>query len=118
MSGNLHGNLLGDLPTALPEELFTTLAGSGAGAGDVRIERIVSTGHASPEGFWYDQDGAEFVLLVEGSAGVQMEGGDVRTLAPGDWLVIPPHARHRVAWTAPDRPTVWLAVHYRNGGEG
>lgn len=106
----MSGSLLRDLPTALPEELFTTLAE----AGDVRIERIVSTGHASPEGFWYDQEWAEFVLLVEGAAGLEMEGGEVRTLAPGDWLVIPPHARHRVAWTDPGRPTVWLAVHYRS----
>lgn len=106
----MSGSLLRDLPTALPDELFTTLAG----AGDVRIERIVSTGHASPAGFWYDQDWAEFVLLVEGSAGLEIEGAEVRTLAPGDWLVIPPHARHRVAWTDPDRPTVWLAVHYRS----
>jgi cupin 2 domain-containing protein len=106
----MSGSLLRDLPTALPDELLTTLAA----AGDVRIERIVSTGHASPAGFWYDQDWAEFVLLVEGSAGLEMEGAEVRTLAPGDWLVIPPHARHRVAWTDPDRPTVWLAVHYRS----
>lgn len=109
----MSGNLLRDLPTALPEELFTTLAEAGAEAGDMRVERIVSTGHASPQGFWYDQEGVEFVLLVAGSAGLEMEGEAVRTLAPGDWLVIPPHARHRVAWTDPDRPTVWLAVHYR-----
>jgi len=106
----MSGNLLKDLPASLPEELFTVLAE----AGGVRVERIVSTGHASPAGFWYDQDLAEFVLLVEGAAGLELEGEPVRTLNPGDWLVIPAHARHRVAWTAPDRPTVWLAVHYRS----
>jgi hypothetical protein len=31
------------------DELFTTLLNTG----NVRIERIVSHGHASPEGFWY-----------------------------------------------------------------
>ncbi|WP_448188605.1 cupin domain-containing protein [Azospirillum sp. sgz301742] len=108
----MSGNLLRGLPASLPEELFTTLAEGGAEGGDVRIERIVSTGHASPAGFWYDQEGAEFVLLIEGSAGLELEGAEVRTLAPGDWLVIAPHVRHRVAWTDPDRPTVWLAVHY------
>lgn len=45
------GNLFADLPADLPDELFQTLAGSG----DVRVERIVSRGHRSPEGFWYDQ---------------------------------------------------------------
>jgi len=105
----MSGNLLDALPAGLPDELFTVLAE----ADGVRVERIVSTGQASPEGYWYDQDWAEFVLLVAGSAGLEMEGEAVRALAPGDWLVIPAHARHRVAWTDPDRPTVWLAVHYR-----
>lgn len=105
----MSGTLLDALPASLPDELFTTLAQ----ADGVRIERIVSTGQASPQGFWYDQEWAEFVLLVAGSAGLEMEGAAVRTLGPGDWAVIPAHARHRVAWTDPDRPTVWLAVHYR-----
>lgn len=109
MSGNLLAALPADLPPDLPDELFTTLAE----ADGVRIERIVSTGQASPEGFWYDQEWAEFVLLLAGSAGLEMQGEAVRTLAPGDWLVIPAHAKHRVAWTDAERPTVWLAVHYR-----
>lgn len=109
MSGNLLKELPASLPANMGEELFTVLAE----ADGVRVERIVSTGQASPEGFWYDQEWAEFVLLVEGAAGLEMAGEPVRTLAPGDWLVIPAHARHRVVWTAPDRPTVWLAVHYR-----
>lgn len=105
----MSGNLLDSLPVDLPEELFTVLAE----ADGVRVERIVSNGQASPEGFWYDQEWAELVLLVAGAAGLEMEGEAVRVLVPGDWLVIPAHARHRVAWTDPDRPTVWLAVHYR-----
>ncbi|HYG89988.1 MAG TPA: cupin [Azospirillum sp.] len=106
----MSDNLLKGLPTDLPDELITTLAE----ADGVRIESIVSTGHGSPEGFWYDQDWAEFVLLVAGSAGLEIEGEPIRTLALGDWLVIPSHVRHRVAWTDPARPTVWLAVHYRS----
>ena len=43
-------NLFADLPAHLPAELATTLLE----ADDVRVERIVSHGHASPEGFWYD----------------------------------------------------------------
>jgi cupin 2 domain-containing protein len=78
----------------------------------VRIERIASTGQASPPGFWYDQAWTEWVILLAGSAGLLIEGEDApRILAPGDYLEIPPHARHRVEWTAVDRPTVWLAVH-------
>ncbi len=102
------GRLLDDLPSGpLPDELFTTLAA----APGVRIERILSTGQASPEGFWYDQAWDEFVLLVQGAARLQIDGEGERTLGPGDWAMIPARKRHRVAWTDPDAPTVWLAVH-------
>lgn len=77
----------------------------------VRIERIISTGPASPPDHWYDQAWDEWVLLVEGSAGLEIAGEGERRLDRGDHLLIPAGTRHRVAWTDPDRPTVWLAVH-------
>jgi cupin 2 domain-containing protein len=91
--------------------LFTQLAT----ARGVRFERIVSTGQSSPDGFWYDQEEDEFVLVLQGGACLHIagdEGGPMqeRRLGPGDWLLIPAHVRHRVAWTDPARPTVWLAV--------
>jgi cupin 2 domain-containing protein len=93
----------------LPEELLTELLV----APGLRIARIVSTGQASPPGSWYDQDRAEWVLVLAGSAGLLLEGEDrPRALGPGDHLLIPAGARHRVEWTDPGRPTVWLAVHY------
>ena len=102
------GDLLRELPDELPEELAETLVESGA----VRIERIVSTGHASAEDFWYDQPEREFVLVVQGRARLEFEGGDPLELEAGGWVEIAAHRRHRVAWTAPDEPTVWLAVHF------
>jgi cupin 2 domain-containing protein len=102
-------NLEDGIPAALPHELVTTLVQ----AEGVRIERVVSRGHASPPGFWYDQAEDEFVLLVEGEAGLELEGQPEVRLRRGDWLVLPAHARHRVAWTAPDRDTLWLCVFYR-----
>jgi len=81
---------------------------------NVRIERIVSTGQASPPGFWYDQDETEWVVLLSGGAGLRFDGeSEVLELKPGDYLHIPAHARHRVEWTHPGEPTVWLAVHIR-----
>jgi cupin 2 domain-containing protein len=103
-------NLFADLPANLPEELFTTLLQ----APGTRIERIVSHGHQSPDGFWYDQPESEWVLVLQGTAKIEFEGGIIQ-LGPGDHLNIPAHRKHRVAWTAPDEPTIWLAVHY--GGE-
>jgi cupin 2 domain-containing protein len=103
-------NLLRDLPDASAAEQATTLLANGT----LRIERIVSHGQASPPGFWYDQDWAEWVILLTGSAGLLFEGEtQPRSLRPGDYLHIPAHARHRVAWTDATHATVWLAVHYR-----
>jgi cupin 2 domain-containing protein len=102
------GNLFSAVPARLDEEETTVLAEWPG----VRIERIVSTGHASPPGFWYDQDSTEWVVVLTGSAGLRIEGeAAARILGPGAYLEIPPHVRHRVEWTAADRPTVWLAVH-------
>ncbi len=77
----------------------------------VRLERIVSHGQASPEGFWYDQTQAEWVLVLSGAARLALEDDpDELTLGPGDAIFLPPHCRHRVTWTDPAQPTVWLAL--------
>jgi cupin 2 domain-containing protein len=102
-------NLFADLPAHLPEELFEVLAR----APGVVLERIVSLGHATPAGQWYDQDTNEWIVLLRGAAGLRFEDEpEPRVLNPGDWLDIPAHRRHRVEWTAPDEPTIWLALHY------
>lgn len=101
-------NLFADIPQTLPQELFQTLAESD----HVRIEKIISHGHASPEGFWFDQDQAELVILLRGVARLRLEGDNPVEMKPGDFIRIPAHRRHRVEWTTPDEPSVWLAVHY------
>ena len=107
------GNLLASLPQGFAEEQTIDLLANA----NIRIERIVSTGQASPPGFWYDQAWAEWVLVLTGSAGVLIDGEtEPRVLRPGDYLLIPAHRRHRVAWTEAARPTVWLAVHFRAAG--
>jgi len=103
------GSLFKDIPAELPEELIESLCSTEY----VKIERIVSKGHASPEGFWYDQDWNEFVLVVQGSAGLQIEGQDeIVALNAGDYLNIGSHVRHRVEWTDSACETIWLAVYY------
>ncbi len=100
-------NVFADLPAAsAAEELTDLLARPG-----LRIERIVSTGQASPPGFWYDQAHDEWVILLSGAAGLAIEGEAERRLAPGDYVSLPAHTRHRVTWTDASQPTVWLAVH-------
>ncbi len=102
-------NLLSPLPSNLPVELVVRLAASK----HVRIERIVSTGHASPKGFWYDQHDAEWVVVLKGEAKLLFDGETQPVhLKVGDHVTIPAHRRHRVEWTTPNEPTVWLAVFY------
>lgn len=103
-------NLFENVPSSLPKELCEALVE----AKSVRIERIVSLGHASAKGFWYDQDASEWVLLLSGGAGLEFEGReDILEMKPGDHVNIAAHVRHRVAWTIPGKPTLWLAVHYQ-----
>ena len=102
-------NLFTDFSANLPYELLTTLLE----ATNVRIERIVSHGHVSPEGFWYDQDEHEWVIVVKGAARLRFEDC-TQDMKPGDFVNIPAHKKHRVEWTTPDEPTIWLAVFYKD----
>lgn len=101
-------NLLSSVPECLDDEVFDSILE----ASHVRVERIVSKGHASPAEGWYDQDEHEWVLVLEGAGTVLFEKGGSVHLEKGDHLTIPAHARHRVSWTDPERVTLWLAVFY------
>jgi len=103
-------NIFAGIPasTATAEEFSQLLQRPG-----LRIERIVSTGHCSPPDFWYEQADGEWVLLIEGAARLRFaDESAARQLKPGDFVDIAPQRRHRVDWTAPDQPTIWLAIHY------
>lgn len=102
-------NLFARLPGAgeAAEQFVELLAAPG-----LIVERIVSTGQASPPGFWYDQEEAEWVAVLAGAALLRFEDeAEPRLLGPGDFVDIAPHRRHRVEWTDPQQATVWLAIH-------
>lgn len=106
------GHLFADIPIALPAEQFDTLVN----AGGCRLERIISIGHTTPPGEWYDQSGDEWVILLQGQAGLRFADEDAaRLLTPGDYVWIPAYCRHRVEWTSADPPAVWLALHLQHG---
>jgi cupin 2 domain-containing protein len=105
-------NFFAHLALSLSEERIETILEKNG----IRIERIVSLGHASPAGFWYDQDGDEFIVLLSGAARLRFEDGEI-DLIPGSYLDISAHRKHRVEWTDPSQPTVWLAVHYGSQSE-
>lgn len=107
------GNLTAAIPATLPAELVECLASGGT----TRIERIVSKGHKSAPGFWYDQERHEWVVLIKGEAVISFDedfahGQQSVRLLPGDYLHIAAHVRHRVDWTSETEDTIWLAVFY------
>ena len=105
-------NLLDPLPDARAGELFETLLVRPG----VRVERIVSHGQVTPEHAPSCQPHDEWVLLLAGEARLWIDGEEEIRLLPGDRKLVPAHAVHRVTWTAPDRPTVWLALHFGEQG--
>ncbi|MCX7066948.1 MAG: cupin domain-containing protein [Methylococcales bacterium] len=101
-------NIFANIPTELPEELFTSLLKRD----NVHIERIVSQGHSTPIEQWYDQAWDEWVLVLEGHAVLVYEQNLQKlSMVAGDSVFIPAHTKHRVEWTVPDIQTIWLAVH-------
>jgi cupin 2 domain-containing protein len=108
-------NIFTEIPTQLPNELFETLTQNS----QVKIERIISKGHASPVDVWYDQPQAEWVILLKGNAKLQFaKDRTIITLTTGDYLFIPAHEKHRVDWTDPNCDNIWLAIHlYENSHE-
>jgi len=103
------GNLFADIPQRLRDEQSSELTSTP----QVKIERIVSMGQATPAGKWLEQARTEWVALLSGAAGLRFEDeAHPQILSPGDWIEIPANARHRVEWTDAEKPTVWLAVHY------
>jgi cupin 2 domain-containing protein len=104
-------NIYSRIPRTLKKEFFENIL-----RGDsFRLERIVSKGHSTCEGEWCDHEKDEWVLLLQGSAGIRIKGKKRSiTLKPGDYLCLPAHQKHRVEWTQQNTQTVWLAMHYQN----
>jgi cupin 2 domain-containing protein len=101
-------NIFESIPEDLSAEIFESLVESD----QIRIERIVSKGHTSPDSGWHDQDNNEWVMILKGEAILTFADESHVTLKEGDYINLPAHKKHKVTWTATDIATVWLAVHY------
>ncbi len=102
-------NIFSDIQKKAPDEVLETIIQTQ----QLKIERIISRGHATTKGEWYDQDKNEWVIVLKGNAGLLFEGNDKTVvLKTGDYINIPAHQKHRVEWTEPEEETIWLAVHY------
>ena len=100
-----------ELENTLKEEFFEDLLT----ANNVRLERIISEGHSSPEGFWYDQKVDEWVIVLRGDAEIvtldSLGKETLWELHPGDAILLKAHQKHRVQKTSTNPKTVWLALH-------
>ncbi|MBE9540006.1 MAG: cupin domain-containing protein [Proteobacteria bacterium] len=103
-------NIFENIPVDLHSEVFDSLVE----ANGVRIERIISRGHTSPESGWYEQPRDEWVMVLRGKAIIVFDDKSPVTLREGDYINIRAHEKHRVQWTDPDQDTLWLAVHYES----
>ena len=107
-------NIFENMPDICRVEIFETLVENS----HLKIERIISEGHSTPPNKWYNQDWDEWVILLQGSAGILFEGDAASSsLKPGDYLFIPAHRKHRVEWTDQKEKTIWLAVHVKMRNE-
>lgn len=101
-------NIFESIPLDLSDEIFEELLQSK----DVKVERIISKGHRSPESGWYDQSQDEWVIILKGKAIIFFESGEEIILEVGNYINIPAHSKHKVSWTDPETETIWLAIHY------
>lgn len=84
-------NIFQSIPDDIEKEIFETLVQSD----DVKIERIISKGHQSPESGWYDETRNEWVLVLKGEAIIEYESGEQEKLGEGSFINIPAHTKHR-----------------------
>lgn len=102
-------NIYQHLPFHLPDECIEILQSHST----VRIERIVSQGHKTPEDQWYDQLEHEWVIVLQGSGVIEYETGEQIMLKAGDYVYLPARVKHRVVSTIETQQTVWLAIFWR-----
>ncbi|WP_461517979.1 cupin domain-containing protein [Porticoccus sp.] len=102
------GNLFSNIPVITMDELFEDVLVTDF----TKIQRIISRGQSSPPGFWYDQPESELVVVIQGSGKLEFENGEMLEMKVGDYVAIPAHRKHRVAWTDPNTETIWLAIFY------
>ncbi|MFQ5543441.1 MAG: cupin domain-containing protein [Nitrospiria bacterium] len=101
-------NIFDSIPEHLDEEICEVIIQSD----HVKIERIISKGHQSPESGWYDQERNEWVIVLKGEAVISFEDGKEVNLNVGSYLNIRAHKKHKVRWTNPKTETIWLALYY------
>ncbi len=112
------GNILHETDTLVAtsklqnKEIFSTILEQG----NIKIERIISTGQSTPMNETYDQELDEFVFLSQGNAKLWIQSSDskeqVVEMQQGDYILIPKHTKHRVVYTSNTPPCIWLCFFF------
>jgi len=98
-------NILENIKIPEKGEIFDILNQTG----NVKIERIISSGNI-PEKI-YVQDHDEWVLILKGRAELKVDGENIH-LEEMDYLFIKKNIPHKVLNT--ENGTLWLAIHVFN----
>lgn len=77
------------------------------------IEKIISSGQVTKEGEWLEEDGDEWVILLQGESEIKFHNGDIIKMKAGDYTLIPAKNKHRVEYTSSDPKCIWLTVHIK-----
>ena len=101
-------NIFESIPDDLTEEIFEPLLQGK----NIKVERIISNGHTSPESGWYDQEQNEWIIVLKGDAIITFENENEVRLNEGSYLNIPAHTKHKVSWTSQHTETIWLVIYY------
>lgn len=104
----MKNNIFANIATKIDKESFEDILSTEG----IKIERIISKGHTTPKDKWYDQNTNEWVIVLKGKAVLSFQNSDDVELEKGDYINIPAHTKHKVAWTTPEGETIWLAIHY------
>ena len=101
-------NIFENIPDDLKDEVFEKIISKK----ELKIERLISKGHTTPDAKWYDQEDNEWVIVLKGEAILEFENSADVKLVEGDYINIPAHTKHRVSWTKLHVETIWLAICY------
>jgi cupin 2 domain-containing protein len=78
------------------------------------IEKIISTGQATNENEWLEEDKDEWVILMQGDSELEFFNGKKYKMKAGDYLLISSNTKHRVVSTSTNPPCIWLAIHIKS----
>ena len=99
-------NIFSGIPKKMDREHFETLLHTN----NVIIDRVLSNGQKSFKNKPYHSIQDQWIMVLQGSANLKVEGETAIVLARGDYYFIPAGKKHWVLSTSKQPKTIWLVV--------